>query len=268
MIFSSGPSPFRIYVDCGTNTVSCTAIFTNGIKKAGFRLGCRSVVEALPCLVWTEAFCKCLCFLFLSTLVLKPDSLAWTFMIVERGNVVDGESKLSQAVSLDTYCPPPESDLTCSWLLGKAFGMRCLAECWLPTMKLSVINMSETCSCFPILLCPSYLIAPPKCLVNTFLYKGFFFSPETIKAHIPSCGIECRPVQPEIMFPSRGYSYLAQNQQSLIPLRVRAVSHQHWQALRPRFHSQKYRKKHRNPSNREEDLESKFQKETLSRSTV
>lgn len=96
----------------------------------------------------------------------------------------------------------------------------------------------------------------------------FFFSPETIKVHVPSSAIECRSSQPEIMFSGHGYSYLAQNQQSLIPLRVRAVSHQHWQALRPRFHSLKYRKKHRNPSNREEDLESKFLKKTLLRSTV
>lgn len=69
--FSSGPSPFKIYVDCGTNTVSCTAIFTNGIKKTGCRLGCRSVVEALPCLVWTAAFCRYYRFLFLNALVLK-----------------------------------------------------------------------------------------------------------------------------------------------------------------------------------------------------
>lgn len=101
-------------------------------------------------------------------------------MTVERGNVVDGKSKLSQAVSLATYCPPPESCLTCSWLLGKTFGMCCLAECWLPTMKLSVINMSEICSYFPILRCPSYLIAPPKCLVNIFLYV--FFSPWDYKS--------------------------------------------------------------------------------------
>lgn len=188
-------------------------------------------------------------------------------MTVERGNVVDGRSKLSQAVSLATYCPPPESYLTCSWLLGKTFGMCCLAECWLPTMKLSVINMSETCSYFPILLCPSYLIAPPKCLVNTFLYE-VFFPPETIKVHLPSSGIECHSSQPEIMFPGHGYSYLAQNQQSLTPLRVRAVSHQHWQAWRPRFHSQKYGKKHRNPSNREEDLESKFLKKTVKKHSL